>query len=190
MYLLRYKNKNFAIFPKCGSTTLIKLCSGGDKYQDHGHNHNHNECRIYGTIHKCGKKNSCINKNLETVVVFRYPHERIISYYYRNYHGKLSLSDFVYHIVSKHYLLRSMDQGHHLQKINNRKIRKIKNKIFLHLKDLNNYLTETFRINTPDHKSINKPHQQNIEGPLLDKVKKYYAKEYEYLYEHHQKSLL
>jgi hypothetical protein len=91
MYFLNNNNYNIVTFPKVGCTFLIKLCTISKKeYENHGHNFENNFCKKNKTIHNCGRimNNKNFIENKPIIVIYRYPHERILSFYYANYGGK------------------------------------------------------------------------------------------------------
>ena len=85
IYILEYKNKQIISLPKSGCTNIIKICTNNDKFISHNHSFYHNNCDINVNIHGCGSANISISNDIEKILIFRYAHERIKSFYFSNY---------------------------------------------------------------------------------------------------------
>jgi len=84
---------NIVTFPKCGCTQICKWASECNGYFDkHCHSYSNNVCSVYGSIHACGRRNYSFNKELPTYIIYRLPHERILSYYTSNFRRGRGLS--------------------------------------------------------------------------------------------------
>jgi hypothetical protein len=184
MYNLIFKNFNIITFPKVGCTQIIKLCTDTEEYKNHKHSFENNKCSRYGNIHNCGLSVKSENPNLEYLVFYRYPHERILSFFKGNcyYHPafkEMSLDEFIEKITEKGFSEQVFD--HHLFSISSFKP---KNKYkYYHLDELNNVWLNYFGIDIKQKKITNKTNSQSLEinEKQLLKIKDKYKNEYEFL---------
>ena len=188
MYSLNYKNTNIITFPKCGCTMVIKLCTNTLDFKNHNHDFKHNQCSLFGNIHNCGHQSFEEISSEENYVIFRYPHERIESFYYSNYLGnsikkdnQLSLEDFVCGVLENR-LNNIPGLIDHVRPIVNYK-NKIDNHIFIHLNNLNDFFFKKFNEDISEYFIINKSlHKiENCDSDLIEKCKKRYKNEYKFL---------
>lgn len=184
MYILKYKNKNIICFPKTGCTTIIKLCTNTKEYEKHKHTFESNKCSKWGTIHKCGSRNKKYDIHLETIIIYRYPHERIKSFYYSNYHSyndKLTFEEFINNIDD--LLKNDNNIAGHLRPISFFNLSKFKKQKFIHLNDLNNFWLEEFNIDISKNIINNKGNYEksDIDIKLLNQIKKFYKSEYDFI---------
>lgn len=190
MHSLNFKNYNILSFPKCGCTTLIKLCSDIEKFKHHNHSYEHNNCDIYKKIHVCSYKTFKYNNNHKSIVIYRYPHERLISFYNSNYIGcskeKFNFNKFIDLSINDQSKIKGIK--HHTYPINKllrrRKIKK-SNITFIHLSKLNDFWKNKFNIDISNINIINKTNKRfdEMDEYLLEKIKNssLFKEEYNYL---------
>lgn len=188
IYSLEYKDKNIITFPKCGCTSIIKICTNNENFKNHMHSFEHNKCLINQNIHTCGFVNSYEGNELEKIVFFRYAHERIESFYFSNYlenkntiNNKLTFEEFVNGFLNDELNYIPGLKGHIFNLLNFKD--KIENSIFVHLDDLNYFFKTNFNEDISKNfiinKSIYKKEMYNEE--LFKKVKEKFITEYEFL---------
>jgi len=181
MFILNKENYNILAFPKVGCTFLIKLCTIGNiKYKNHGHKYQTNQCKKHKNIHQCGNKNSKYDKNKQIIVFYRFPHERILSFYYGNYNGnaklKLSLEEFVNKILVDQNFLPGLYYHTYpiIQKIREHVIFKNKKIIYYHLKELNNTWKTIFKKDISNIEVNNKSGiYEKMNDELIKKIRKH-----------------
>ncbi len=102
-YCFCIQNKfNIVTFPKCGCTQICKWASECNGYFDeHSHSYSNSRCSIHENVHACGQANCSFHEGLPTYVVYRFPHERILSYYNSNFHRKKLLYKFVLEVCER-----------------------------------------------------------------------------------------
>ena len=179
-YSLIFKDYNVISFPKVGCTQVIKYCTDLEQYADHGHSYTSNTCLKNSTIHNCGAVLRSENKNFKYLIPVRYPHERILSYFWSNNGCRTQLdldTAFQNHVVHNHSFMGHMSEIR-LFKPKNDKV------LYFHLEDLNEVWKEFFDIDHDDDVCINKSKydkafQFNDEQINLIKLK--YRLEYEFL---------
>ena len=182
MNILSFRKNNIIVFPKCGSTTVIKICTDIKEFEHHRHSYTHNNCKLHKKIHNCGR--TVFNKNYQTTVIFRYPHERLMSFYISNNYvmnKKWSFRDFINIAFKNPNDVKGFI--HHCSSIytllDKENLLNIK-KIFVHLKKLNDFWLKTFNIDISKHHIINKTNsdKMKIDDDLLNKIKNYYENDY------------
>lgn len=184
MYILKYKNKNIICLPKCGCTTIIKLCTNTEEYKKHNHSFENNKCTKWGTIHKCGSRSKKYDTNLETIIIYRYPHERIRSFYHSNFKGYKNRSTFENFINNlQEYLNNDQNIAGHLKTFSDFDLSKFKKQKFIHLNDFNNFWLKEFNIDISKNIINNKGNYEktDINIELLNKIKKLYKSEYDFI---------
>ena len=105
---------NIVTFPKCGCTQICKWASECNGYFDeHRHSYSNSRCPVYENVHACGQINYSFHEELPTYIVYRFPHERILSYYNSNFHRIIPLDEFVFKICERK--LWGDKEQHHLE---------------------------------------------------------------------------
>lgn len=182
-YCLNYSGYNIVSFPKCGCTQIIKLCTDTPEYSHFNHDYNHNKCSVYGTIHNCGNALRKEDPSLEYLLFYRFPHERIESFYYSNasYHPifkNMSLNSFIGSITKN----RSKDPVYegHLTPISSFTPR---NKCkYIHLNNLNKTWHDHFGIDISKFTIINKTEKREVLTlDQINLIKELYHDEYLFL---------
>ena len=188
-----FRNKNIINIPKCGCTTVIKLCLDIPAYKSHGHSYVNNKCQKHNTIHSCGHHSQSYNPKLETVVIFRYPHERILSYYYSNFSKNVSVEQFINNILNGYHTNPKKFKGskpknwslnndilHHTGLVCGR-LSQLRNIKLVHLSKLNDYWLETFAIDISGYHITNKKtYNSEIDNALLLQIKEKFKSDYEF----------
>ena len=187
MYIFIYKGFNVVAFPKVGCTQIIKLCTNTDKYKKHEHSFDSNDCSKYGSIHGCARQQEKEDPSLPYLVFYRYPHERILSFFNANcgweapFKG-MNLETFINTVSDKKFRHKSFD--HHLAEINKFSP---KNKCdYHHLRDLNKIWLNYFDIDISSFNVINKTNSSSIKlnKKQFLKIKNKYTAEYTFLEQH------
>jgi hypothetical protein len=185
MYILQYKNKNIICFPKTGCTTIIKLCTNTKEFEKHCHTFESNKCNKWGTIHKCGTKSKKYNSCFDTIIIYRYPHERIKSYFYSNYQAykkNITFEIFVNQLLNNNFSNDNNIMGH-LRPISYFNYSRFKNQKLIHLNNLNSFWLKEFNIDISKNIINNKGNYEKTEIniDLLNKIKIFYKKEYDFI---------
>ena len=159
-----------------------------EEYKNHNHTSERNKCEKWGTIFKCARENKNYNLHMETVIIYRYPHERIKSFYYSNYQGyknKLSFEGFVNEIINNNFLKKDKNANGHLRKISHwvSILSKFKKTKFIHLNDLNNFWLKEYGVDITKINiyKTNHDNREEFSDELLNKVKAFYKSEYDYI---------
>lgn len=188
MYSFVYKDFNIIAFPKAGCTQIIKLCTNTDKYKKHAHSFDSNDCAKHGTIHDCATQQRNEDPSLPYLVFYRYPHERVLSFFNANCRGDevyfkgMNLETFINTVSDKKFRHRSFD--HHLAPIHKFLP---KNKCYYHhLSDLNQVWLNYFDIDISSFNIINKTNSSSIKLSQKQflKIKNKYISEYTFLEQH------
>ena len=190
MHILSFKNNNIIAIPKCGCTTIIKLCTDIEKFKNHNHSYSHNNCSFHRKIHSCSNKTfGKINKKHPTIIIYRYPHERFISFYVGNNYTipkGMSFEDFVNTSLKNINNIKGFK--HHCSPIHillqQKGLNDFKNYKFIHLSQLNDFWLKTFNIDISNHKVNNRTNSSslNFDNELLNKIKNHKDYKDEYLF--------
>lgn len=192
MNILNYKQNNIIAFPKCGSTNLIKICTDIPAFKYHNHSYKHNNCSIYKKIHSCAGTAFKFHKQNPTIIIYRYPHERFVSFYYGNNYvipKNLSFENFVNSVLENPKSVKGFI--HHcspisqLLTVRNKDLYNTKNKFFVHLSELNDFWLKKFNIDISKLKIRNKTKSSsyNFDKKLLHKIKNHKSYKNDYLIE-------
>ena len=187
MHILNYKNQNILCFPKCGSTNIIKYCMDIPEFINHHHSYTSNHCSKYEKIHNCGGNEFKLLKNRPIIIIWKYPHERIISFFNSNYNGNLSFTMYVEEILKDINRIKVIK--HHIQliykKLKNKGLENNKNLKFIHLSKLNEFWKKRFKVDISKHNVMAKsrPNNGKYNEDLIKKIKlsKYFKEDYDYL---------
>lgn len=192
MFSIRFRNKNFILMNKCGSTNLLKFMSGLSK-DFIGHNHTTHKCHknVNNNMRDCIREKWNFDKKLETIIVFRYPHERLRSFYNQNIINigienvsfDTAINDLMY---GDKKLKRIRSLQHHVIGFN-KHLSKLELDFsltkFLHLDDFDNYMLKTYDIIVPQKykKSGHKRTIIKIDEKYMNILKEFYKEEYKFL---------
>lgn len=188
MYSFVYKGFNVVAFPKAGCTQIIKLCTDTDQYKNHEHSFDSNDCAKYGTIHGCATQQRNEDPGLPYLVFYRYPHERILSFFNANCRGDeayfkgMNLETFIDTVSDKQFRHISFD--HHLAPIH--KFLPKNTCRYYHLSELNKVWLNYFDIDISACNIINKTNSSSIKlnrNQFL-KIQNKYISEYTFLEQH------
>ena len=178
MYILNYKDVNIITFPNVGCTFIIKVCQDIEQFKHHNHSYKHNRCDIHQYTHKCAMMSyKKINMNKPMIIIYRYPHERIRSFYKANYSGDLNFQDFLNKVLDDPQSINGYF-GHTItikESINKHKgLRESKKKIFFHLSQFNTLMKESFNKDVSKLKIINETksaEKVQYDTETLEKIK-------------------
>lgn len=182
-YCLNYSGYNIVAFPKCGCTQIIKLCTDTPEYSHMNHGYNHNKCSVHGTIHNCGNALRKEDPSLEYLLFYRFPHERIVSFYYGNacYHPtykNMNLNDFIDNIT-ENKLKEPVYKGH-LSLISSFTPKNTCK--YIHLSNLNKVWQDYFSIDINEFIIINKTEKrETLTLDQINLIKELYHDEYTFL---------